>query len=132
MKAATSKISTHEKHYCTNIVRGKIKDGSNGDVAVDQYHRYKGDVWIMKKMGLDAYRFSISWSPVLPKGKLPGGVNKEGIKYYNKLINKLLARGLQPFVTLFHWDPPQALEDEYGAFLSPHIVEYRKALLIHP
>ncbi|KAF3958079.1 hypothetical protein CMV_016971 [Castanea mollissima] len=107
----------------THRYPGKIKDGSNGDVAVDQYHRYKGDVRIMKKMGLDAYRFSISWSRVLPKGKLSGGVNKEGIKYYNKLINKLLARGLQPFVTLFHWDPPQALEDEYGAFLSPHIVD---------
>ncbi|KAK4608270.1 hypothetical protein RGQ29_001897, partial [Quercus rubra] len=101
---------------------GKIVNGSNGDVAVDQYHRYKGDVQIMKKMGLDAYRFSISWSRVLPKGKLSGGVNREGIKYYNKLINRLLARGIQPFVTLLHLDPPQTLEDEYGGFLSPHIV----------
>ncbi|KAK7822101.1 raucaffricine-o-beta-d-glucosidase, partial [Quercus suber] len=100
----------------------KIKGGSNGDVAIDQYHHYKGDVRIMKKIGLDAYRFSISWSRVVPKGKLSRGVNKEGIKYYNKLINKLLARGLQPFVTLFHWDLPQALEDEYGGFLSLHIV----------
>ncbi|KAK4582311.1 hypothetical protein RGQ29_025475 [Quercus rubra] len=101
----------------------RIVNGSNGDVAVDQYHRYKGDVRIMKKMGLDAYRFSISWSRVLPKGKLSGGVNREGIKYYNKLINKLLDRGILPFVTLFHWDLPQALEDEYGGFLSPHIVD---------
>nr|XP_023876364.1 beta-glucosidase 12-like [Quercus suber] len=77
----------------------------------------------MKKMGLDAYRFSISWSRVLPKGKLSGGVNREGIKYYNNLINKLLAKGLQPFVTLYHYDLPQALEDEYGGFLSPHIVD---------
>ncbi|XP_065626011.1 cyanogenic beta-glucosidase-like [Quercus suber] len=76
----------------------RIVNGSNGDVAVDQYHRYKGDVRIMKKMGLDAYRFSISWSRVLPKGKLSGGVNREGIKYYNKLINKLLDRGILPFV----------------------------------
>ncbi|KAK7834243.1 raucaffricine-o-beta-d-glucosidase [Quercus suber] len=100
----------------------KIKGESNGDVAIDQYHHYKGDDRIMKKIGLDAYRFSISWSRVLPKGKLSRGVNREGIKYYNKLINKLLARGLQPFMTLFHWDLPQALEDEYGGFLSPHIV----------
>nr|POE81296.1 cyanogenic beta-glucosidase [Quercus suber] len=102
---------------------GRIKDGSNGDVAIDQYHHYKKDVRIMKKMGLDAYRFSISWSRVLPKGKLSGGVNREGIKYYNNLINKLLAKGLQPFVTLYHYDLPQALEDEYGGFLSPHIVD---------
>ncbi|KAK7827249.1 raucaffricine-o-beta-d-glucosidase [Quercus suber] len=73
----------------------------------------------MKKMGLDAYRFSISWSRVLPKGKLSGGVNREGIKYYNKLINRLLARALCDPVAL---DPPQALEDKYGGFLSPDIV----------
>ncbi|KAE8037052.1 hypothetical protein FH972_009677 [Carpinus fangiana] len=107
----------------THRYPGRIKDGSNGDVAVDQYHRYKEDVGIMKEMGLDAYRFSISWSRVLPKGKLSGGVNSEGIKYYNNLINELLNKGLQPFVTLFHWDLPQALEDEYGGFLSPHIVD---------
>nr|POE52348.1 non-cyanogenic beta-glucosidase [Quercus suber] len=80
----------------THRYPGKIKGGSNGDVAIDQYHHYKGDVRIMKKIGLDAYRFSISWSRVVPS--------------------------LQPFVTLFHWDLPQALEDEYGGFLSPHIV----------
>ncbi|XP_059429574.1 beta-glucosidase 12-like [Corylus avellana] len=107
----------------THKYPGKITDGSNGDVANDQYHHYKEDVGIMKKMGLDAYRFSISWSRVLPKGKLSGGVNSEGIKYYNNLINELLNKGLQPFVTLFHWDLPQALEDEYGGFLSPHIVD---------
>ncbi|GMN26513.1 hypothetical protein TIFTF001_001328 [Ficus carica] len=102
----------------------RIKDGSNGDVAVDQYHRYKEDVRIMKEMGLDAYRFSISWSRLLPNGKLSGGVNKEGIEYYNNLINELLENGLKPFVTLFHWDLPQALEDEYGGFLRPHIVSH--------
>ncbi|KAB1227611.1 Non-cyanogenic beta-glucosidase [Morella rubra] len=76
----------------THRYPGKITDGSNGDVAVDQYHRYK-----------------------ISEGKLSGGVNKEGlIQYYNNLINELLAKGLKPFVTLFHWDLPQALEDEYG------------------
>ncbi|XP_023516390.1 cyanogenic beta-glucosidase-like [Cucurbita pepo subsp. pepo] len=104
----------------------KIYDHSNGDVALDQYHRYKEDVAILKKMGFNAYRFSIAWSRVLPKGKLSGGVNKKGIEYYNNLINELLRNGIQPFVTLFHWDTPQALEDEYGGFLGRQIVnDYR-------
>ncbi|XP_048422442.1 beta-glucosidase 12-like [Pyrus x bretschneideri] len=102
----------------------KITDGSNGDVANDEYHHYKEDVGIMKNMGLDAYRFSISWSRLLPNGKLSGGINKEGIKYYNNLINELLRYGVKPFVTLFHWDLPQTLEDEYGGFLSPKIVQH--------
>ncbi|CAL0304191.1 unnamed protein product [Lupinus luteus] len=101
----------------------KIKDRSNGDVADDSYHRYKEDIGIIKNMNFDAYRFSISWSRVLPKGKLSGGVNKEGINYYNNLIDELMANGLQPYVTIFHWDVPQALEDEYGGFLSPRIVD---------
>ncbi|KAA8549582.1 hypothetical protein F0562_001400 [Nyssa sinensis] len=100
----------------------KISDRSTGDVALDSYHRYKEDVNIIKGMGLDAYRFSISWSRVLPRGKLSGGVNEAGIKYYNNLINDLKANGIDSYVTLFHWDLPQALEDEYGGFLSPKVV----------
>ncbi|WJX66916.1 Beta-glucosidase 12 [Trifolium repens] len=106
----------------THNYPGKIEDRSNGDVAIDEYHRYKEDVELMKDINMDAYRFSISWSRILPKGRLDGGVNKEGIKYYNNLINELLAKGLQPFVTLFHWDLPQTLEEEYSGFLSPNIV----------
>ncbi|KAK4285546.1 hypothetical protein QN277_002232 [Acacia crassicarpa] len=100
-----------------------IADHSNGDVAVDSYHRYKEDVALMKDVGFNAYRFSISWSRVLPWGHLKGRVDPEGIAYYNNLINELLSKGMQPFVTLFHWDLPQALEDEYGGFLSPRIVQ---------
>ncbi|XP_044490213.1 beta-glucosidase 12-like isoform X3 [Mangifera indica] len=77
----------------------------------------------MKEMNTDAFRFSISWSRILPRGKISGGVNKEGINFYNNLIDELLSNGLQPFVTIFHWDLPQALEDEYGGFLSHRIVD---------
>ncbi|KAL5214746.1 hypothetical protein ABZP36_003898 [Zizania latifolia] len=81
------------------------------------------DVRIMKDMGMDAYRFSISWSRILPNGSLTGGVNREGVRYYNNLINELLLKGVQPFITLFHWDSPQALEDKYNGFLSPSIID---------
>jgi beta-glucosidase len=100
----------------------KIADRSNGDVAVDSYHLYKEDVRLMKDMGMDAYRFSISWSRILPNGSLSGGINREGVNYYNNLINELLSKGMQPYGTLFHWDSPQALEDKYEGFLSPNIV----------
>uniref|UniRef100_A0A7N1A6P2 Beta-glucosidase n=1 Tax=Kalanchoe fedtschenkoi TaxID=63787 RepID=A0A7N1A6P2_KALFE len=100
----------------------KIADASTGDVAEDFYHRYKEDVHLMKKIGLDTFRFSISWSRVLPRGKVSKGVNPEGVKFYNNLINELRSKGLTPFVTLYHWDTPQALEDEYGGLLSPKFV----------
>eukprot|EP01018_Ginkgo_biloba_P002630 Gb_22955 [translate_table: standard] len=105
-------------------IPGKIVDGSNGDVAVDQYHRYKEDVKLIKEMGMDSYRLSISWPRIFPKGSIRHGkVNKEGVRYYNNLINELLKYGIKPFVTLYHWDLPQSLQDEYGGFLSSNIVE---------
>ncbi|CAA2978074.1 beta-glucosidase 12-like [Olea europaea subsp. europaea] len=107
----------------THKYPGKIVDHSNGDLANDFYHRYKEDVKLMEFIGLNAFRFSISWSRILPHGKLSKGINKEGIAFYNNLINELLSKGIQPFPTLFHWDLPQALEDEYGGFLSPRIVD---------
>ncbi|XP_045824007.1 non-cyanogenic beta-glucosidase-like [Trifolium pratense] len=102
---------------------GRIKDGSNADISIDQYHRYKEDVAIAKEQNMDSYRFSISWPRILPKGKLSGGINQEGIAYYNNLINELLDKDMEPFVTLFHWDLPQVLQDEYGGFLSYQIID---------
>ncbi|XP_062013809.1 beta-glucosidase 12-like [Rosa rugosa] len=113
-----------DRVYGTPLLTKKIKDHSSGDVATDQYHRYKEDVKMLKDIGWDAYRFSISWSRLLPNGKLSGGVNQEGIKYYKNLINELLANSIIPYVTLFHWDTPQALEEEYSGFLSPQIVNH--------
>ncbi|KAG5517682.1 hypothetical protein RHGRI_038163 [Rhododendron griersonianum] len=102
---------------------GRISDGSNGNTAIDFYRQFKEDVKIMKKMGLEAFRFSISWSRILPCGQLNLGINKEGIQFYNELIDELIANGITPFATLFHWDVPQALEHAYGGFLSSKIVD---------
>jgi beta-glucosidase len=91
---------------------GKVSTGDTTDVTSDQYHRYKEDVALMKELGLNAYRFSIAWPRVFPQGK--GPVNQKGLDYYNRLVDELLANGIQPFPTLYHWDLPQALEDEGG------------------
>ncbi|CAK9327337.1 unnamed protein product [Citrullus colocynthis] len=99
---------------------GNIKDGTNGDIAVDQYHRYLEDLDLMDFIGVNSYRFSISWARILPKGRF-GEVNKAGIDHYNKLIGSLLKKGIEPFVTLAHYDIPQELEDRYGAWLSPQV-----------
>ncbi len=89
----------------------------NGDVSVDQYHRYKEDVQLMKWLGLKAYRFSVSWSRVLPQGT--GQVNEAGIAYYERLVDELLANGIEPWMTMFHWDLPQSLQDRWGGWQSP-------------
>ncbi|KAM3288041.1 beta-glucosidase 12-like [Capsicum chacoense] len=101
----------------------KIFDRSTGDVAVDFYHRYKEDIRLLKEVGMKAFRLSISWSRILPYGKVSKGVNPEGIKFYNNVINEIISNGLTPFVTLFHWDTPQGLETEYGGFMSSKIVK---------
>ncbi|XP_042517818.1 cyanidin 3-O-glucoside 7-O-glucosyltransferase (acyl-glucose)-like [Macadamia integrifolia] len=101
--------------------QGKMPDKSTGDVSVDQYHKYKEDVKIMSDIGLEGYRFSISWSRLLPNGR--GAINPKGLEYYNNLIDELIEHGVEPHVTLFHLDLPQVLEDEYGGWLSPKIVE---------
>jgi len=93
-------------------VPGKIENGDTGDVACDHYHRYRDDVGLMAELGLNAYRFSISWPRVLPAGT--GAANRAGLDFYQRLVDALLARRITPFITLYHWDLPQALQDRGG------------------
>lgn len=94
--------------------RGRIHQGHTGDIACNTYHDFETDIEIMRVLGLDAYRFSVAWARVLPEGR--GRVNEKGLDYYERLVDALLAAGILPFVTLFHWDMPQALHDQMGGF----------------
>ncbi|KAF5598331.1 beta-glucosidase [Fusarium pseudocircinatum] len=110
---------------------GKVKDGSSGDDAVKSYDLYKTDVEWLRKYKVTGYRFSLSWSRIIPMGGKDDPVNEEGISYYNRLIDELLANNITPFVTLFHWDIPQVLEDRYGGMLNkdaytPDFVRYAR------
>ena len=100
---------------------GKVFDGHTGDVACDHYHRYPDDVKLMKEIGLQAYRFSLSWPRLMPEGK--GAVNQKGLDFYNRLIDELLKNDIRPFVTLFHWDLPAALQ-ALGAWENPDSVKW--------
>ena len=91
---------------------GAIVNGDTGVVACDSYHRFGDDVQLMRDLGIGAYRFSISWPRVVPDGR--GRVNPAGLDFYDRMVDELLASGIEPFVTLYHWDLPQALEDRGG------------------
>jgi Glycosyl hydrolase family 1 len=91
---------------------GNIKNGDTGDVANDHYHRYKEDVALMKDFGANAYRFSIAWPRIFPNGT--GQPNPKGVDFYSRLVDELVAAGIAPFPTLYHWDLPQALQDKGG------------------
>jgi beta-glucosidase len=97
---------------------GRVHDGDTGDVACDHYRRWRDDVALMRSLGINAYRFSIAWSRVLPDGR--GRVNPEGLAFYDRLVDALLENGIRPMVTLFHWDLPAALDDR-GGWLNPDI-----------
>lgn len=97
---------------------GLVHDGDNGTISCDHYRRYREDVDVMAHLGLKAYRFSISWSRVLPDGR--GHVNAPGLDFYDRLVDRLLERGIEPFATLYHWDLPAALDDR-GGWLNPDI-----------
>ena len=100
---------------------GLVRNGDTGDVACDHYRRYKDDVGLMASLGLNAYRFSISWSRILPEGR--GRVNAAGLGFYERLVDALLERGIQPLATLYHWDLPAALDDR-GGWLNPDVASW--------
>ena len=102
-------------------IEGKTYKGTTGDVAVDHYHRFKEDVKLMAEMGLKTYRFSISWPRVIPTGN--GEVNEAGLKFYEDLIDECLKYNIEPMVTIFHWDLPQALVDQYNGFEDRRIID---------
>src|SRR5678815_1957870 len=100
---------------------GLTKDGDTGDVACDHYRRMADDVAMMKRLGLKAYRFSISWARILPEGR--GAVNERGLGFYERLVDTLLDNGIEPMATLFHWDLPAALDDR-GGWLNPDMANW--------
>ncbi len=99
---------------------GKINNSHTGDIACDHYHQYPYDIELMKKLGFKHYRFSISWTRILPTGR--GEINQKGIDFYNNLINTLIENGIEPYVTLYHWDLPNDLYKEYGGWTNSKII----------
>jgi beta-glucosidase len=91
---------------------GKVLDGSTGDTASDHYHRFEGDFDLMHELGLRHYRFSVAWPRILPSGQ--GTPNAQGLDFYDRLVDAMKARGIEPYATLYHWDLPQALQDKGG------------------
>ena len=100
---------------------GLVANNENGDVACDHYHRYEADIALMRELGLNAYRFSVSWSRIFPEGK--GRVNEKGLDFYRRLVDALRAANIQPLITLFHWDLPAALDDR-GGWLNRNIARW--------
>jgi beta-glucosidase len=122
---------------------GKTSNGNTGDVACDHYHLFEQDTDLMQRIGVNAYRFSTSWSRVLPNGR--GQVNAKGIDFYSRLVDALLERGIEPWLTLYHWDLPQVLEDaggwghrdtayafaEYAEVMAKHLGDRVKNFMTH-
>ncbi len=102
--------------------KGKIRDGSTGDTACDTYHDFQTDIGLMASLKMDAYRYSIGWSRVLPEGR--GTVNQKGLDYYSRLTDALLQNGIRPFITLYHWDMPYALFQKYKGFAGRETANY--------
>jgi beta-glucosidase len=101
-------------NYCS--IPHKVRGGDTGAVTCDHYHRFREDVGLMAELQVPAYRFSISWPRVLPNGT--GSPNPAGLDFYDALVDELLAKGIEPWVTLFHWDFPQRLQEQ-GGWLNP-------------
>lgn len=107
-------------HHFSHIP-GKVRDGDTGDIACDHYRRYAEDVALMKSLGLQAYRFSVAWGRVMPEGT--GRVNEAGLDFYERLVDALLTAGIEPMLTLYHWDLPAAL-DQRGGWLNPDVAHW--------
>src|SRR5579884_2003438 len=93
-------------------IPGKVRNGETGLIADDHYHRYASDIALLRDLGVGVYRFSVAWPRILPDGR--GAVNERGLDFYDRLVDELLRAGIEPFVTLYHWDLPQVLEDAGG------------------
>ena len=106
--------------FCHDPAANNIKNQDTGDVACDSYHRYREDVALMKQLNIKAYRFSISWARVIPDGD--GEVNEQGLRFYDNLVDELIASGIEPLITLYHWDLPSALQDK-GGWLNREIAD---------
>lgn len=106
-------VHVHEK--------GRIRNGETGDVACDHYHRFREDVKLMSELGVSAYRFSIAWTRIFPSGT--GKINEKGVQFYSELIDELLKYGIEPYITLYHWDLPQKLFEK-GGWLNEDIVQW--------
>uniref|UniRef100_A0ACD5XZZ1 Uncharacterized protein n=1 Tax=Avena sativa TaxID=4498 RepID=A0ACD5XZZ1_AVESA len=121
VEGATDEDGRKPSIWDTFTNQGYSFDKATANVSADQYHHYKDDVKLMRDMGLDAYRFSIAWSRLIPDGR--GEINPKGLEYYNNLIDELIRQGIQPHVTIYHFDLPQSLQDEYDGLLSPRFIE---------
>ncbi len=100
-------------------IPGNTFKNSTGEVAIDFYNKFEEDIELMKEMGLNAYRFSVSWPRIMPDGRT---INEKGVEFYHKVIDKLIACGVEPILTIYHWDLPQALQDQYGGWESREII----------
>lgn len=104
-----------------SAIPGRVLNGHTGAIACDHVHRFREDIALMAKLGVGHYRFSLSWPRIMPAGR--GAVNPEGLAFYDELVDTLLAHGITPHITLFHWDSPQALEDRYGSWRSRQMAQ---------
>jgi len=103
---------------------GRVYNNDTADIACNSYNLYNQDIANLQNLGVDYYRFSISWARIIPTGKISDGINEAGIAYYNNVINGLIAAGIEPLATLYHWDLPQPLQDDGGGWLNPDIVQH--------
>lgn len=108
----TESIWDYELHKNPNLT----DDKSNGDIACDSYHKWREDIKLIKDLGVDFYRFSISWSRILPSASKGSELSQDGVLYYNNIIDELIANDIVPYITIFHWDTPQSLEFQGGCF----------------